>query len=169
LEQPPTEPLGPHHDREAFACGSDLLDGFLKRQARQEQDRNVSVCWSLPDPNEHRRIRGYYTLSAYSVKLAELPEGIKKRLPKYQDMPAALLGRLAVDFHYRHQGWGEHLLLDAMSKVLMAAETLGTLVLVVDAKDEQAAAFYRHFDFIPFPSQPRRLFIPVSTIERLLG
>ena len=87
----------------------------------------------------------------------------------YQDMPAALLGRLAVDSQFRHQDLGEHLLLDAMSKVLMAAETLGTLVLVVDAKDEQAAAFYRHFDFIPFPSQPRRLFIPVSTIERLLG
>jgi ribosomal protein S18 acetylase RimI-like enzyme len=166
LAQPPTEPLGPHHAREAFTCGSDALDVFLKRQARQEQDRNVSVCWVLPDPNEPGRIRGYYTLSAYSVKLTELPENVKKRLPKYEDMPAALLGRLAVDSNYRGQGLGEHLLLDAMQKVLTASETMGTLVLVVDAKDQGAAAFYQHYGFISFPSQELRLFLPVATIAQ---
>jgi ribosomal protein S18 acetylase RimI-like enzyme len=123
----------------------------------------------LPDPKDPTRIRGYYTLSAYSVKLTDLPEDVRKRLPKYPDMPAALLGRLAVDAQFRGQGHGEHLLLDAMQKVLTASETLGTLVLVVDAKDQQAAEFYQHFDFIPFPSQPLRLFLPLATIRRLLA
>lgn len=169
MSQPPTEPLGPQHAREAFGSGSDALDTFLKRQARQEQERNVSVCWILPDPKDPTRIRGYYTLSAYSVKLTDLPEDVRKRLPKYPDMPAALLGRLAVDAQFRGQGHGEHLLLDAMQKVLTASETMGTLVLVVDAKDQPAAEFYQHFDFIPFPSQPLRLFLPLATIQRLLG
>jgi ribosomal protein S18 acetylase RimI-like enzyme len=84
-------------------------------------------------------------------------------------MPAAMLGRLAVDSNHTRQGLGEHLLLDAMQKVLMTSETVGTLVLVVDAKDQQAAAFYQHFDFIPFPSQPLRLFLPLATIERALA
>jgi GNAT superfamily N-acetyltransferase len=169
LAQPPTEPLGQQHDREAFNCGIPALDHYLRRQARQDQDRNVNVCWVLPEANQRARIRGYYTLSSYAVKLVELTDEVKRRLPKYENMPAAMLGRLAADSNHRRQGLGEHLLLDAMQKVLMTSETIGTLVLVVDAKDQQAAAFYEHFDFIPFPSQPLRLFLPVATIEQVLA
>jgi GNAT superfamily N-acetyltransferase len=161
-------PLGQIHVREAFTCGKPRLDAFLKQQARQEQDRGVSVCWILPDPEDSRRICGYYTLSMYAIKVGDLPEDLKKRLPKYPEMPAALLGRLAVDSNYRGQGLGEHLLLDAIQKVLNASKNLGTLALVVDAKDEEAASFYAHFGFIAFPSQPLRLFLPTATFEQIL-
>jgi ribosomal protein S18 acetylase RimI-like enzyme len=165
--QPPTEPLTRQHAREAFSCGRPELDRYLRQQARKEQEQDVAVCWVLPDPQQPNQIRGYYTVSAYSVKLVDLPNDVKRRLPKYQDMPAALLGRLAVDSRHQGQHLGEHLLLDAMKRVLALSKELGTLVLVVDAKDEQAAAFYAKYDFIPFPTQPLRLFLPIKTIAQL--
>ena len=82
-------------------------------------------------------------------------------------MPCAILGRLAVDSRYRGKGLGEHLLLDAMAKVLTQSASIATYALTVDAKDDQAAAFYTHHDFTPFPSSPHRLFLPVATIAQL--
>ena len=54
-----------------------------------------------------------------------------------------------------------------LARVLRASETLGTLLLVADAEDQEAAGFYHHFDFIPFPSHPLRLFLPVGTVYGL--
>ena len=165
----PTEPLGPQHDRGAFDCGHETLNRFLKQQARQEQDRHVSVCWVLPHPEDGRKIRGYYTLSAYSVRLPDLPPEVTRKLPRYPDVPAALLGRLAVDTTCQGEGLGEHLLLDAMSKVLTHSKTVGTVVLVIDAKNEKFATYYHTHGFIPFPSAPLRLFMHLETIARALA
>lgn len=122
----------------------------------------------LPDVQDPKCIRGYYTLSACSVKLTDLPEAVQKKLPRYEDMPAALLGRLAVDLKLKGEHLGEHLLLDAMQKVLTNSATVGTLALIVDAKDQGLAAYYQDHGFIPFPSQPLRLFLPVATIAQIL-
>lgn len=165
----PTEPLGPAHGRGAFDCGDEALNRFLKQQARQDQDRRASVCWVLPHPDAPETIRGYYTLSAYSIRLSELPPEVTKRLPRYPDVPAALLGRLAVDLTCQGQGLGEHLMLDAMRKVLTHAEAMGTVVLVVDAKHEKAAAYYEAHGFIRFPSTPLRLFMHLDTIAQALA
>lgn len=159
----PTEPLGIHHDIDAFRSGCATFDALLKRQARQDQERNLSVSWVLPDPRKFWRVLGCYTVSAYVVSLPEIPEDTNK----HRRVAATLLSRLAVDTRYRGQRLGEHLLLDAMQRVLTASETLRTLLLAVDAQDPEAAAFYRHFEFIPFPSHPLRLFLPVGTIFAL--
>jgi ribosomal protein S18 acetylase RimI-like enzyme len=90
-----------------------------------------------------KAIGGYYTLSATAVIFDSLPDPFKKKLPRYPEVPAALVGRLAVDLQYRGNGLGETLLLDAMRKTLNAY--LAAAVLVVDAKDEQAAAFYYRY------------------------
>ena len=169
MAHPPTEPLGPAHDRGAFDCGNEPLNRFLKQQARQEQDRHVSVCWVLPHPENPGTICGYYTLSAYSIRLPDLPEAVTKKLPRYPVVPAALLGRLAINTAHQGQGLGEHLLMDAMSKVLAHSKAIGTVVLVVDAKNERSAAYYEGHGFIPFPSAPLRLFIHIETIAQALG
>ena len=166
MAYPPTEPLGASHDRGAFDCGDEALNRFLKQQARQDQNRRASVCWVLPDPLAPNTIQGYYTLSAYSVRLPELPPDVVKKLPRYPDVPAALIGRLAVDLTRRRKGIGEHLMLDAMNKVLRHSEAMGTVVLVVDAKHEKSAAYYQAHGFIPFPSAPLRLFMHLDTIAR---
>lgn len=164
-----TEPLGPTHDRGAFSCGSQELDLYLRERARQDQERKISVCWILPARTDLRKIAGYYTLAAYAVSPGDLPPEVARKLPRYPQIPAAILGRLAVSEKHKRQGLGEFLLLDAMQRSLDQSKALGLFALFVDAKDEQAANFYRRYDFIPLPSQPLRLFLPMKTIADLFA
>jgi GNAT superfamily N-acetyltransferase len=163
----PTEPLSRKHDREAFSCGREELDRYLKERARQDQDRQVSVCWILPVNGSPRDIWGYYTLSAYSIRLSDLPEATAKRLPRYPIIPAALLGRLAVSDRFQGQNVGEHLLMDAMRRTLENSQRLGIYALFADAKDERVASFYARYGYIALPSDPLRLFLPMMTIAKL--
>ncbi len=159
------EPLGKHHDRVVFSSGVEPLDRYFKQQAGQESRRHIANCF-VGVQQTTKAIGGYYTLSATAVVFDSLPEAFRKKLPRYPEVPAALLGRLAVDLRHRGKGLGEILLLDAMRKTLNA--DLAAAVLVVDAKDEQAAAFYYRYGFLDIGPGRTRLYMPVSEIEKAL-
>lgn len=159
------EPLGRKHNRAAFSCGVAALDRYLQRQAGQDVAKRVAAVFVLTPDGE--TIAGYYGLSAHVVSLGELPAEVAKKLPRYPNVPATLLGRLAVSTQFRRQGIGELLLLDALHRVLASTREIASAMVVVDAKDENARAFYLRHGFIPLPSQPNRLFYPVKTIEKL--
>lgn len=161
-----TEPLGKHHDRSAFACGNARLDHYLQRQAGQDARRRLAAPFVVCAPGTDRVV-GYYTLSAISVDVGELPEETAWRLPGYPEMPAILLGRLAVDQAFRGRGLGGWLLVDALSRTFRQSGSLGAAAVVVDALGASAAAFYEHYGFPRFPDRPDRLFLPMSTIARL--
>ena len=159
------EPLGAHHDRAAFSCGEPALDSYLQRQASQDIRRRVAqVFVALGDMPG--KITGYYSLSATSFDKDELPPAQAKRLPHYP-VPAAVLGRLAIDRMRQGQGLGELLLLDAIRRVIWASTTLAVHAVIVDAKNERAQAFYERYGFRPFTTEPRRLFLPLETFEKL--
>lgn len=162
------EPLGRQHDRTAFHCGAEALDRYLRQQARQDADRRVAAPFVAVRPPD-TRVVGYYTLSASVLTLADLPEDLARKLPRYPQLPVTLLGRLAVDQSTKGQGLGEHLLLDALSRSLAHADQIAAMAVVVDAKDEAAAAFYRHFGFLTLQAQPRRMFVPMRLVAQLLG
>ncbi|MFN9107070.1 MAG: GNAT family N-acetyltransferase [Pseudomonadota bacterium] len=162
------EPLGRQHDRTAFHCGADALDRYLKQQARQDADKRVAAPFVAVNP-PNTRVLGYYTLSASVVTLTDLPDELTRKLPRYPQLPVTLLGRLAVDQSARGQRLGEHLLLDALHRSLTHADEIAAMAVVVDAKDENAAAFYRHYEFIPLQAQPRRLYVPMRVVAQLLG
>ena len=156
------EALQGSHDRSQFDCGSEALDRYIRRQASQNTRRNVTrVFVALPE--ESNEIAGFYTLSAGSIERNALPEKQAKRLPRYP-VPVALLGRLAVDRRWSGQGLGSALLADVLRRVVRASAALAVYAVVVDAKDEQAQAFYEHFGFIELPGAKRRLFYPVEGI-----
>jgi len=159
------EPLRKAHDRVAFSCGIEALDNYLKKQASQDVAKRVAVCFVLtPDG---KTVAGFYTLSQYSVDLVKLPEDIVRRLPKYPEVPATLLGRLAISERFKGQGLGEFLLLDVLHRSLEQSKHVASAALIVDAKDEAAKQFYEHFDFLSLPNTPSRLFLPMSTVEQL--
>lgn len=162
------EPLGRQHGRTAFYCGADALDRYLKQQARQDADKRVAAPFVAVNP-PNTRVLGYYTLSASVVTLTDLPDELTRKLPRYPQLPVTLLGRLAVDQSARGQRVGEHLLLDALHRSLTHADEIAAMAVVVDAKDENAAAFYRHYGFIPLQAQPRRLYVPMRVVAQLLG
>ena len=159
------EPLGKAHDRAAFSCGSEALDNYLKTQASQDIAKRVAACFVLTPGG--KTVAGFYTLSQYSVDLVALPEEIVKKLPKYPEVPATLVGRLAISERFRGQGLGEFLLLDALYRCLQQSKQVASAAVVVDAKDEAAKRFYEHFGFLSLPETPNRLFLPIKTIERL--
>ena len=95
-----------------------------------------------------------------------MPTKLAKRLPHYP-VPAAVIGRLAVDLRDQGRGFGETLLLDAIHRVVRAGDTIGVYAVMVDALHDRAGAFYERYGFAPFPSDPLRLFLPIRTFEQL--
>lgn len=158
------EPLGKHHDRAAFSCGAEALDAYLRKRAGQEQRKNIARVF-VAEGGEPHVIAGYYTLSGFGIDVGDLPEPEAKRLPRYPIVPAALIGRLAVDRRFQGMGLGGILLIDALARILQAGGEVASYAAVVDAKDDSAVAFYRKYGFIPFPSRPNRLFLPVATAK----
>jgi GNAT superfamily N-acetyltransferase len=154
------------HDRDLFDCGVDTLNRYLKHQARQDAERHVAASFVLLE-FEGRIVKGFYTLSASLIAVEELPGPLAKRLPRYDQLPVALLGRLVVDKSVSGQGAGAFLLADALLRCLRGARQIGAMAVVVDAKDAQAESFYRHFDFLPYQSNPLRLFLPMMRIAQL--
>lgn len=110
-------------------------------------------------------IAGYYTLSATSVQLAELPAQTVRKLPRYPLVPATLLGRLAVDRRQQGKGYGRFLLADALYRA--ARSEVASFAVIVDAKDDGARRFYERESFLPLPDQPMKLFRPMVDIRRL--
>ena len=161
------EPLGKQHDREAFTCGNEVLDRYLKEIARQDARRLVAAPFVVVEPATPKAILGYYALSAFSVNLESLPTDVARKLPGYPMVPATLLGRLAVDQRCRGEGIGEFLLMDALHRAYVQSSQIAAVAVVVDAIDAQAARFYRHFNFISLPDRPDRLFLPMKTISAL--
>ncbi|MBC7857479.1 MAG: GNAT family N-acetyltransferase [Burkholderiaceae bacterium] len=153
-------PLDASHDRNAFDSGSVQLDRYLRQHATQDVRRRVAACFvALADGH---RIAGYYTLASASLLLADLPAGAGRKLPRYPTVPAVRMGRLAVDLAFRGKGLGGALLADALARATRSE--IAAYAMMVDAKDETAAAFYRHHGFIALPDSPSTLFLPLATV-----
>jgi GNAT superfamily N-acetyltransferase len=163
------QPLSRRHDREGFDCGSEALNTFLKSTARQHQDRGISRTFVLVnlESGSPTQIIGFFTLSACEGVASDLPEPLAKRFPR--NVPAVLLGRLAVDRRFQGRGFGGALLIEVIRRVAATASQIGIVGLFVDAKDDRAAAFYRKYGFVPLPSNPLRLFLPLPTILSIVA
>jgi len=160
------EPLGKHHDRTTFHCGQPALDDWFRHRASQDEKRNVARVFVAVTPD--LGVIGFYSLSSLSLSLEALPEEVAHRLPRYDAIPAALIGRLARDERVRGRGVGELLLADAIQRILGAGRSVAVFAIVVDAKDDRAAEFYRAFGFRVFPLQPKRLFLLTATAAAAL-
>lgn len=159
------EPLRADHALEDFDCGAEELNRFLKRFAlvnqKAETARTYVACRGV-------RVMGYYSLTVGSVLHAEASKRVTKGLARHP-IPVMLLARLAVDHREHGQGIGSGLLKDALLRTLQAADLAGIRALLVHAKDDNAAAFYRHFNFDPSSTDPFHLFLLVKDIRRMLG
>ena len=155
-------PLDVAHERAGFNSNSEPLNRYLREHVTQDIRRRVAACFvALADG---QRIAGYYTLASASLLLADLPASTSKKLPRYPTVPTVRMGRLAVDQAFKGQGLGGALLADALDRA--ARSEIAAFAMMVDAKDEVAAAFYRHHGFIALPDSPLTLFLPLATVQR---
>jgi ribosomal protein S18 acetylase RimI-like enzyme len=150
------------HERTAFQCGSEVLDSYFRQQVSQDIRRRVTACYVALTAEQ--RVAGYYTLASAALLLSDLPPSVGKKLPRYPSVPSVRMGRLAVDQEFKGMGLGGALLADALDRAIRAE--IAAYALIVDAKDESAASFYRHHGLTALPSHPLTLFLPLATASR---
>jgi GNAT superfamily N-acetyltransferase len=155
----PLSPLEGGHDRTVFDCGVPALNLYLRNYALQNQKRGIVRNYVTTHRND-KTVVAYYSLVYASLDQQRLPQKLVKGLGKY-DIPIMLLARLAVDHREQGKKLGQALLKDAILRTMQAAEIAGLKLLLVHAKDEAAADFYRKHGFEPVLGDPLKLFLPV--------
>ena len=159
--------LGKQHNRKSFDCGESSLTQYLHRYASQDIRRRVNRVFVASPPSTPRQVIGYYSLSAGGLDATDLPDEFRRRLPRYP-VPVVLLGRLAVAKSHQGKGLGSILLADALQRIAQASQVMAVYAVLVDALNDRAAEFYRQFGFIPLPSQPLKLFLPMDSVATLV-
>jgi ribosomal protein S18 acetylase RimI-like enzyme len=152
---------GRRHDRSAFSCGEPLLDRYLREQASQHHRDGIATTHVLVDDDQPSRIIGYYSLAAAQVLLTDLSDADRRGMPRYP-VPAVRMARLAVASTEAKQGHGSRLLAHAVKRCLDLRLELGVRVLVVDALNESAVAFYESFGFRHTTSESRSLYLSLG-------
>lgn len=152
------------HDRSGFVSGNDRIDAYFARQVSQDVKRNYAACYVLVD-KASMKLAGFYTLSAHTIPLTELPPEIARKLPRYPSVPAVLIGWMGRHQDLRGQSVGSLLLADAIARLVHSPAGVHGICADADADtlDEAAAAFYRAHQFEPFQSRPGSLFLPMRT------
>jgi GNAT superfamily N-acetyltransferase len=151
------EKMAQEHDRSSFDCGNEALNRFIGQYALQGQKAGISQTYVAV---AGQKVIGFHTLVVGEVTHDDAPERLTKGLPRYP-IPVIILARLAVDKSWKGKGLGAALVADAMRRILNAADIAGVRAMIVHAKDDDAARFYEHLGFLPFPGK-------ILTLYRLL-
>lgn len=153
-------------DRQDFSCGTPELDHYLRQQAGQDVARGFATVVLARAVDAPAAILGYYACSAASIPIVSLPKEIAGKMPRYRNVPAILLGRLAVAHAMQNRRIGSLLLFDALKRA--CANEMAWAVFLVKAKNERAAAFYQKFRFLRFHHAPHSLWITRKQAETLI-
>jgi len=146
-----------------FLCGVKELDEYLKRFARNNHKKGIGKTFVLL---EEEHVIGFYTISMANVEFNNIPDNLRLSLPKYP-IPAARIGRLAVDSRFQGKHLGRILLIDALERIREASRSIAAHAVIVDAKNEKAKQFYEHFGFTSYKDEPLSLYLPMATVENL--
>jgi len=148
-------------DRSDFLCGSAPLDRYFRNQATQGVRRRMAVCY-IASEVATGKVAGFYTLSAADIPVTDVAPEIKRKLPRYPTIPAARIGRLAVDQRYRGKKLGSVFLADAATRA--AKSEVAVHAIVVDAKNAAAEAVYRHHGCAAYGSLTGKLLAPIQSL-----
>jgi GNAT superfamily N-acetyltransferase len=155
------------HRRSEFSCEEQELTEFLRHRALPEMEARASACFVLVPQDDPGRVAGFYTLSAATLSLAKLPPELTTQLPKYPNLPATLLGRLARDQKFRGAALGDLLLVSALRRALGSASSVGSVAVVTDPKNARAEDFYGKHGFRSLGGG-RRMFLTMREIAASL-
>jgi GNAT superfamily N-acetyltransferase len=162
------EAISRRHDRKNFDCGSQELNDYLGRYARQNHESGGAKTIVAVSPDDAARILGYYTISPGAIEFAKVPAAITRRLGRYE-VPVFRLARLAVGRSSQGSGLGGELLLAAGRRALSVAAEVGGTALAIDAKGERAAEWYQRFGAVRLLDDPLKLVLPLKTIADALA
>lgn len=153
------------HDLSDFSCGKHSLDRWLKTRALSNQQKGFTAVMVVHDRGQ---VIGYYGLAPTSIIPAQLPRSIRTGQPP-DPVPCLLLGQLATDERWAGKGIGSGLLKHALQRCVTASGLIGGRALIVNAVDDDAAAFWQRWGFLPSKDDPLTLFRSISDIAASFG
>lgn len=161
-----TQLLHEHLDLSQFDSGQPALDDWLRNEAVKAQKADVARvhAWTRPGSDE---VVAYFALVPTLVSPSTLPRSARGPYSR-SDVVGYLIGRLALARSLQHQGLGFDLLVDACGTAAAASQKAGGRVIVVDAIDDSALGFYRHYGFKPI-DKSNRLYVLVADFVKTYG
>ncbi len=161
------EPIARRHNRKGFDCGSQELNTYLERYARQNHESGGAKTFVAVLPAEPTKVLGYYSISPGAIEFARVPSELTRKLGRYE-VPIFRLTRLAVNRSLQGRGLGGELLLAAGMRALAVAAEVGGVALAIDAKDAQAKKWYERFGAIGLLDDPLKLILPLTVIPEAI-
>ena len=169
------EPLDPaRHDRAGFSCGVEPVDNFFGKTAGKLVRADNLRVFVMTSPDDG--LIGFYAVNAHAVDYADLPPRYARTRPGHGQIPAAYIAMIGVDTRFAGRGFGGDLLVDGLGRIARAADDLGIAVVMLDVLDcgnpkrvARRLKLYSGYGFMPLPSRPLRLFLPIATVRALLG
>jgi GNAT superfamily N-acetyltransferase len=152
------------HELGDFQCGEERLDSWLRDHAQASQRADIARTYVV---FEGESVVAYVSLMTGSIRPESAPKRYSRGMPCHS-LPTIVVARLAVD--RRHQGnrIGSRLLAEALRRAVRTSDVVAARLVVVDAIDDRAAAFYRRWGFIDVAESPRRLSRKIGDIRRSL-
>ena len=156
------EPIAKRHNRKGFDCGQADLNDFLAKFARQAHESGASKSYAAVDTADGTTILGFYTLSPAQVNFDLAPQAARPAGAGRHPIGGFRLGRLAVSKAVQGQGLGGELLIAAARRCILVSAQVGGSLLMIDAKDEQAADWYKSYGALEIPKTPLSLVLPYT-------
>lgn len=160
-------PISKNIDKKDFDCGIDELNLYLKQFAIPNDKKNIGKTFIAVNENEPAKPIGYYTVSMAQILFIDLPNSLKKGLPRYP-VPAMRIGKLAVDSHFKGMSIGSFLLKNALMRAVNILSEIALNCVIVDALNHAAKSFYLKYGFVAFEDNPLTLVISLKTIKAAL-
>jgi len=152
------------HDSAAFDSGEPALDEWLRQRAWANQQlaasRTYVVC-----PTGSNTIIGYAALSVGQILAQEVTGSMRRNMPR--QIPAVLLGRLAIDRAWQGKGLGRALLADVVRRALLASRDISARLVIVHAISPAAEAFYLHHGFTRLPVETPTLALDLVKFQKV--
>jgi GNAT superfamily N-acetyltransferase len=158
------EPISKKHDRKSFDCGDAAMNEFLHKYARQSHEAGGAKTFIAVDDADGKTVLGFYSLAPGALAYADTPELVRRGLARH-DVPGFRLARIATDKRLQGGGLGGQLLAMAARRCLRAAAEVGGVVLIIDAKNERAAAWYASYGALALADKPLTLVMSLATFE----
>jgi hypothetical protein len=158
--------LSLHHSRSDFDCGVEEMNRYLRENANQDSEKNLSRTFVASPDIESRTIQGFYTLAIRTVTWTHIPDARPKISDRYP-IPVILLAQLAVDARFQRQQIGERLLMNAQARVDRLSRETGVFAMILDARTDNVARWYEQYDFLRRKEGPLQMYKSIRAIRKL--
>jgi GNAT superfamily N-acetyltransferase len=158
------EPVSRTHNRRGFDCGQLILNDFLVKYSRQAHESGAAKTYVAIDEKDRTTVLGFYTLSPAHVEFYHAPEQARPLGSGKHPIGGFRLARLAVNKAYQGQGLGGELLVSAARRCIQVSSQVGGSLLLIDAKDQKAADWYKLYGALEIPRTPLSLVLPYAVI-----